>query len=235
MHTIALDGTQSYLVPDTVFAQIQTLVAKHSVCRLCENPFDEKTNPNVVHSVCLACFRQENSSLHLEPEPQAITDENGRQSYVFLDAEGYVYTPVPASDSIEAVENIPATLSFWDFPDISSIELEGKAVELDPQDASIFGDVRHNSVVVVSKRKLGGRIEVVYLSYKNGQCVYLDKAKGKTRKLWREAESAYLATRDVRGRYHYKERVSRYPVQGDIYCLLSDRESAVYDKQQQEG
>ncbi len=228
MHSITLDEQDTFVVADTVFEKVQKLLIQHRICRVCEKSYTEES-PMIAANLCLECFLRENSSVHLTVVP-TVPDENGVTVYRFLDPEGYIYTCSPASESSEAYESISLTLAYWGFPDVASVELEGKPVELDPTDATIYGDLKTNSVVVVSKRKKAGRLEVSFLSYKNGPCVYLDKAKGYTRKVWREAESQYLATKDARGRYHYKERVSRQPFQSDIYCLLSDNESAKYDQ-----
>jgi hypothetical protein len=230
MRTLTIEG-ETFVIPETTFSQIHKLARTHRVCRVCENAFDEKENPMVAQSVCLSCFTKENESLNLTAIP--FTSETGAKTYRFLDSEGYVYTSAFASESVEAFESISLTLAYWGFPDVDTIELEGTLVELDPIDASIFGDLKTNSVVVLSKRKKGGRLEVTFLCYKHGTCVYLDKAKGYTRKVWREAESKYLATKDARGRYHYKDRLSRQPSLSDEYCLLSDLESARYDTKHQ--
>lgn len=231
MRSLTIEG-ETFVIPETTFTQIQKLARTHRVCRVCEKAFDEKDNPMVSESVCLTCFTKENESLNLTPIP--FTDETGGKTYRFLDTEGYVYTTSPMSDSVEAYENISLTLAYWGFPNVDTVELEGKPVELDPIDATIYGDLRNNSVVVLSKRKKGGRLEVTFLCYREGNCVYLDKAKGHTRKIWREAESQYLSTRDARGRYHYKDRIARQPFLSDEYCLLADLESARYDQQRQE-
>ncbi len=232
MHIISLDEKETVVVSDTVFEKIYKLATQNRICTLCEKPFDEETNPMIATNLCLPCFMSENSSLNLTPVPFTGADEKGTKVYRFLDSEGYVYIPSSMPASTEAEESISLTLAYWNLPDVVTVELDGKPVELDTADTTIYGDLKTNSVVVVSKRKKAGRLEVPFLSYKNGTCVYLDKAKGRTRKVWREAESQYLATKDARGRYHYKERVSRQPFQSDIYCLLSDNESAKYDKEQ---
>ncbi len=230
MHSITLDEIDTFVVADTVFEKVHKLLIQHRICKVCEKSYTEDS-PMIATNLCLECFLRENSSVHLTAVP-TVPDENGITVYRFLDPEGYIYTCSPASDSSEAYESISLTLAYWGFPDVDSVELEGKPIELDTVDATIYGDLQNNSVVVVSKRKKSGRLEVSFLSYKNGTCVYLDKAKGYTRKVWREAESQYLATKDARGRYHYKDRISRQPFQSDIYCLLSDNESARYDKEQ---
>ena len=73
-----------------------------------------------------------------------------------------------------------------------------------------------------------------FLSYRKGACVYLDKRRGETKKLYLVARNQLVASKDSEGRYRYKEYESTVLSTSILYPLISDLASAQYDKTQQE-
>jgi hypothetical protein len=141
--------------------------------------------------------------------------------------QGYVYESTEVS-SEQAQRDVVETLTFYGFTPPKSVESRGKTVDFSPYYATLHGDLRTASVIVMSYNQYSEKVKGLFLLYKNGKTIPLSK-RGEHKSLYTRAEELVEASKDTRGEYHIggSSHYGRYEV--DTYHIISQLESAMYD------
>lgn len=227
MNFVYLDNKYNeYFVSDEAYAQIVQLVMANKYCThdyRARHPYTAD-NPCVGKNICLEHLLEKQRNL----TRLVITGhENNRTMYYFTDEEGYIYTSTEAS-SEEAKKDVLGTLSFYGFTPPQTVASRGKMVNFYAYYSTIYGDIRNASVIVLVYNQYTEKIKGVFLLYKNGEAVELQK-RGDHKTLYTRAEALVEQTKDTHGQYHINGhlRASRY--EADVLEVVSQLESATYD------
>jgi len=227
---IHLDGVPapSITVSDEGYEEIVALVMQYRRCRKRGCTFSEN-NPVVVVNLCLGCFIEEHKELRYVSafgEP----DEEGRQTYKFLDDEGYVWFSI-ADRSDSPNKNLHETLTHWGFsvPAYYTHPKHGDH-RLWPLNWRIYGQIPTASVLVVENR-YDSKLMATFLVYRGGTFKELTKKNGETKLLLQRAQDAIAATKDAEGWYHVGQYPTKWISEAKLYEVISEMESAVYDGQ----
>src|SRR5947209_3902088 len=183
-----------YFVGDEAYQQIVALVAAHKYCThhyQNRHPYTQD-NPCVGKNICLEHLLQKQRNL-TRLEIVGVADGN-RSTYYFVDEKGYVYTSIEDS-SDEARRDVMETLSFYGFSPPKIVASRGKMVDFYSHYATLYGDLRSASVMVLVYNQSSEKVKGLFLLYKGGS------PKELTRKseLYHRAEALVEASKDTRG------------------------------------
>jgi hypothetical protein len=230
MKHIRLDNNNEHVVSDEVYPQIVAQVLANLVCGTCEKAYT-KERPQVSLNKCLPCFLRYHESQYLT-YAGVLDKRQDFTVYGFLNPLGYVYPAFSNRDTRDFNLSNPYTLKYYGYPVPSHVTLDTKTGErrLDSGSWQIYGEFKKGQSVLVLEyaQAWGDHIKLLFLSYRNGKAVLLDKRKGQGRKWFLEAKKAIEATR-VGREYHWKGRDSYQIYTSDIYELVSQFASAQYD------
>jgi hypothetical protein len=213
-----------FFVADEAYKQIVELVMAHKYCvsdYRHRHPF-AKENPCVGKNICLEHLLQKQP--HLVFSGQVATDSNAPRMYRFLDTKGMVYTSIEDS-SEEAKQSIADTLFYYGFTPPETVVARGKAVTFYSHYATLYGDLHNASVIVLSYNHYSEKVKGLFLLYKGGKTVELTKRSD----LYRRAEELVEASKDAAGEYHINGTSHFGRFEADVYEVISQLESAMYD------
>ncbi len=231
MQTVYLHDTLSPItISDSAFALIKELTLQNKVCRWCEKPYKDG-RPEVAANSCLYCFAQRYEKKPLAfLESEHIDQEESRQ-FKFIDPEGYIILTTAKSQG-EPGPSIFETIKEWNFPLPELVTIGETTIPLGKREWAVYGDFRSNAVIVTLCTT--EKSTFPFLSYRKDTCVYLDKRRGETRKLYQAARHHLITSKSDDGRYRYKQYESHVLSTSILYPLIADLASAQYDKPQQE-
>src|SRR2546423_8621130 len=227
MNYVYLDSKyDEYLVDDDAYAQIVAIVKAHKQCLYDyrnRHPYSAE-NPCVGKNICLEHLLEKQKNL---TRLDVIGSNAGRPVYYFVDTKGYVSTSIEDS-SDEARQDLLETLSFYGFSPPKTVESRGKMVDFYSHYATLHGDLRSASVIVLSYQHAQEKVKALFLLYKGGQAIELHK-RGDHKSLYTKAGELVEATKDANNEYHIggTSHYGRY--ESDTYEVISQLESAVYD------
>ena len=213
-----------YFVGDEAYAQIEALVTANKYCTFNyqnRHPYTE-ANPCVGKNICLEHLLAKQKTL-TRLEIVGVANGN-RSTYYFVDTRGYVYTSIEDS-SEEARRDILETLSFYGFSPPKTVESRGKMVDFYSHYATLYGDLTIASVIVLVYSQSSEKVKGLFLLYKGGPCKELTKRS----ELYHRAEELVEASKDTRGEYHIGDTSHYGRYESDIYEVISQLESAMYD------
>ena len=216
---------ESYL-NDEAYAQIVAIVQANKHCMYDyrdRHPYT-KDNPCVGKNICVEHLLQKQRTL---TRLDVVGTNADRPVYYFTDTQGYVYTSIEDS-SDEARMDMLETLSFYGFIPPKTVESRGKMVDFYSHYATLHGDLRTASVIVMSYQQSREKVKGLFLLYKGGHAIELQK-RGDHKTLYTKAEELVEATKDANNEYHIggTSHYGRY--ESDTYEVISQLESAVYD------
>lgn len=227
MSFVYLDSQHNeYFVSDEAYAQIAQLVMANKYCthdyraRHCYTA----DNPCVGKNICLQHLLEKQRNL---TRLDITGKENDRTIYYFTDEEGYVFTSTEDS-SEEAKKDVIGTLSFYGFTPPATVASRGRMVNFYAYYSTLYGDIRNASVIVLVYNQYNEKIKGVFLLYKNGEAVELQK-RGDHKTLYARAEALVEQTKDTRGQYHINGHIRASRYEADVYEVISQLESAMYD------
>jgi hypothetical protein len=227
MNYVYLDSKyDEYLVDDDAYAQIVAIVKAHKHCMhdyRNRHPYSVE-NPCVGKNICLEHLLEKQTNL---TRLAVIGSNADRPVYYFVDTQGYVYTSIEDS-SDEARKDVLETLSFYGFTPPQTVESRGKTVDFYSYYATLHGDLRNASVIVLSYQHAQEKVKALFLLYKGGKTVAFQK-RGDHKTLYTKAEELVEATKDANNEYHVGgySHYGRY--ESDVYEIISQLESALYD------
>ena len=215
-----------FYLNDEAYAQIVAIVQANKYCMYDyrnRHPYT-KDNPCVGKNICLEHLLQKQRNL---TRLDVVGSNADRSVYYFVDGQGYVYTSIEDS-SDEARKDVLETLSYYGFTPPKTVESRGKRVDFYSHYATLHGDLRTASVIVMSYQQSSEKVKGLFLLYKGGQAVELQK-RGDHKTLYTKAEELVEATKDANNEYHIggTSHYGRY--ESDTYEVISQLESALYD------
>lgn len=226
--TVFLDGYGSYpiTISPQAFTRIEELVKANRVCRICARPYAQD-RPMVSRNTCLSCFLR--SEMAQREKQLAFAGEFGKDHsgdtlYKFIDADGYIYLTDSGSETTQLDRSPYHTLLHWGFSVPETITRNGKEKQLTGSSWLIYGDFRHNPVIVCKYHEYyGDHLEVVFLVYKDKLAVEVNKRLKVVQLLFQQARAQVEATRDQQGLYHYGDGYSTYHIEeSHLYPIISD-------------
>jgi len=215
-----------FYLNDEAYAQVVAIVQANKSCMFDyrdRHPFTAE-NPCVGKNICLEHVLQKQRALTYL---NVVGSNADRPMYYFVDTQGYVYTSIEDS-SDEARKNVLETLSYYGFTPPKTVESRGKTVDFYSHYATLHGDIHSASVIVLSYQHSQKKVKALFLLYKGGQAVALQK-RGDHKSLYTKAEELVEATKDANNEYHIGgySHYGRY--ESDTYEVISQLESALYD------
>jgi hypothetical protein len=215
-----------FYLNDEAYAQIVAIVRANKCCMYDSrnrHPY-KKDNPCVGRNICVEHLLQKQRNL---TRLDVVGTNADRSMYYFVDTQGYVYTSIEDS-SDEARKDVLETLSFYGFTPPKTVESRGKMVDFYSHYATLHGDLRNASVIVMSYQHLQEKVKALFLLYKGGQAVALQK-RGDHKSLYTKAEELVEATKDATNKYYISGASHYGRYESDIYEVISQLESAMYD------
>jgi len=213
-----------YFVSDEAYEQIVQLVQANKYCvhdYRNRHAYTEN-NPCVGRNICLEHLLQKQGHL-TQIDVVGMTADN-KSIYYFTDAKGYVYTSTEDS-SDEAKQSTDETLTYYGFTPPATITSRGKSVAFYSYYATLHGDLHNASVIVLSYNQSSEKVRGLFLLYKGG----LVKDFSKKSDLYHRADELVEATKDANGDYHINGRSHYGHYEADVYEVVSQLESALYD------
>jgi hypothetical protein len=215
-----------FYLNDEAYAQIVAIVQANKYCMFDSrnrHPYT-KDNPCVGKNICVEHLLQKQRNL---TRLDVVGTNADRSMYYFVDTHGYIYTSIEDS-SDEARKDVLETLSFYGFTPPKTVESRGKTVDFYSHYATLHGDLRSASVIVLSYQHSQEKVKALFLLYKGVHSVELHK-RGDHKTLYSKAEELVEATKDATNEYHIggMSHYGRY--ESDIYEVISQLESAMYD------
>ena len=215
-----------FYLNDEAYAKIVAIVQANKYCMFDyrdRHPYT-KDNPCVGKNICVEHLLQKQRNL---TRLDVVGSNADRSVYYFVDAQGYVYTSIEDS-SDEARKDVLETLSYYGFIPPKTVESRGKTVDFYSHYATLHGDLRSASVIVLSYQHSQEKVKALFLLYKGGHAVALQK-RGDHKSLYAKAEELVEATKDANNEYHIggTSHYGRY--ESDTYEVISQLESALYD------
>jgi hypothetical protein len=234
MKSVYLNYTSStnefYVTEEDYWNVIRPLVMKLRICATCKQYYDPDSSlprPCVGLRICLQCFLQKHPQLQLL-EVKSVNDA-GETTYTFIDQEGQVYTS-RENYSSEPSQDISYSLKQHHFvlPERYKPNKASEEIQLSASHFTLYGDLQTASVLVADYVDSADKIYVTFLLYKNGGDKELTKRReGKV--LLERAEAMLQRTRLPNGEYLIDGRRQSKIWEGDIYKVISQMESAVYN------
>ncbi len=228
MNYVYLDSKYNeFYVDDETYAQIVAIVQANKFCmddHRNRHPYTTD-NPCVGKNICLEHFLAKHQHL---TRLEIVGETTGKASiYYFVDQQGYVYTSTEDS-SDDARRDIVETLSYYGFTPPTTIAGRGKMVNFYSHYASLYGDLKTASVIVLVYNQSSEKVKGLFLLYKNAPAVELHK-RGDHKILYTRAEELVEASKDSHGKYHINGHSHFGSYASDIYEVISQLESAMYD------
>src|SRR6266487_1494020 len=215
-----------FYLNDEAYAQIVAIVQANKYCMFDyrgRHPYS-KDNPCVGKNICLEHLLQKQRNLTYL---NVVGSNADRPVYYFVDTKGYVYTTIEDS-SDEARQDLLETLSFYGFTPPQTVESRGKMVDFYSHYATLHGDLRSASVIVLSYQHAQEKVKALFLLYKGGQTIAFQK-RGEHKTLYTKAEELVEATKDANNEYHINGSSHYGRYESDVYEVNSQLESALYD------
>ena len=215
-----------FYLNDEAYAQVVAIVQANKYCMYDyrdRHPYT-KENPCVGKNICLEHLLQKQRNL---TSLNVVGTNADRPVYYFTDTQGYVYTSIEDS-SDEARMDMLETLSFYGFTPPKTVESRGKMVDFYSHYATLHGDLRSASVIVLSYQQSSEKVKGLFLLYKGGHAVALQK-RGDHKSLYTKAEELVEATKDANNEYHIGGTSHYGCYESDTYEVISQLESALYD------
>src|SRR5438270_13173081 len=215
-----------FYLNDEAYAQVVAIVQANKYCMFDyrdRHPYT-KENPCVGKNICLEHLLQKQRNL---TSLDVVATNADRPVYYFTDTQGYVYTSIEDS-SDEARMDMSETLSLYGFTPPKTVESRGKMVDFYSHYATLHGDLRSASVIVMSYQQSSEKVKGLFLLYKGRPAVELHK-RGDHKALYTRAEALVEESKDANNEYHIggTSHYGRY--ESDTYEVISQLESAVYD------
>ena len=225
MNHVYLNSTYNeFYVNETTYEQIVALVQANKHCTFDYHeihPYTED-NPCVGRSICLTHWLKKHPNLVYAGEFRVEKDNS--HTYTFLDKQGYVYTATEDSTQ-EMQRDVLATLAYYGFTPPDKVESRGKLVDFYSYYASLYGDLHSASVIVLSYQQQSEKVKGLFLLYKNGPAKMLLKRSD----LYSKAVELVEASKDEHGEYHINGHSHYRFYEADVYDVVSQLESAMYD------
>lgn len=225
MNYVSFNGRNNeYYVDDETVATIAALIKAHKHCTYDyqnRHPYTPD-NPCIGKNICLEHLLQKQKSLVYAG--QLGVDSSDRRIYRFLDVKGIISTSIE-DYSEEAKQSIDDTLAYYGFTPPTSVLSRGKAVNFYAYYATPHGDLHTASVIVLSYNHYPEKVRSAFLLYKNGPT----KEFSKKSELYRRAEELIEGTKDIQGQYHINGHIRASLYEADVYEVISQLESAMYD------
>lgn len=225
MNYVYLDSKYNeYFVDDQTYATIVSLVQQHKHCLYDFRNRHPYTTENlcVGRNICLEHLLQKQPHL-TKIDVVGLTNDN-RAIYYFVDKRGMVYTSTEDSTD-EARQSLDDTLADYGFTPPKTIASRGKSVDFYSYYATLYGDLHTASVIVLSYNHYSEKVKGLFLLYKNGPTKELSKKSD----LYRRAEELVEASKDTNGAYHIGGNAHSGRFDADVYEVISQLESALYD------
>src|SRR5207237_4559481 len=215
-----------FYLSDEAYAQVVAIVKANKHCMYDyrdRHPYT-KENPCVGKNICLEHLLQKQRNL---TRLDAVGSNADRPMYYIVDTQGYVYTSIEDS-SDEARKDVLETLSFYGFTPPKTVESRGKMVDFYSHYATLHGDLRTASVIVLSYQQSSEKVKGLFLLYKGGQAVELHK-RGDHKTLYAKDEELVEATKDANNEYNIggTSHYGRY--ESDNYEVISQLGSGGLD------
>jgi hypothetical protein len=225
MKYVYLDSQHNdFVVDDATYEQIAALVQTGKLCTHdWRNPHPYTLeNPCVAKNICRRHVLINQPNLTFLDSP--LTNKDGQHYYRFVDSKGYVYTTTE-DVSNEASRNTSETLVYYGFTPPLKIESRGKSTDFYSYYATLYGDLKSASVIVLVYNQYSEKVRGLYLLYKDGPCQELSKKSD----LYHRADALVEATKDEHGNYHINGHIHASRYEADVYEVISQLESALYD------
>src|SRR5437764_9054241 len=183
-----------FYLNDEAYAQIVAIVQANKSCMFDyrdRHPFTAE-NPCVGKNICLEHVLQKQRTLTYL---NVVGSNADRPVYYFVDTQGYVYTSIEDS-SDEARKDVLETLSYYGFTPPKTVESRGKTVDFYSHYATLHGDLRSASVIVLSYQHSQEKVKALFLLYTRAYAIQLHK-RGDHKSLYTRAEERVEATKDA--------------------------------------
>lgn len=211
---------REWTITDEAFEQIAEIVNTSLVCKTCKQEYSED-NMQVAQNCCLSCFL-------VQEQRHGITflDQiNGH--FRFIDPRGEIrLTDV---DSTESRIVITETIRYHGFPVPESIVVNGETKSLSQWHWQIHGEKTRSCVVLQHGTSYSGAEIFLFLAYKNGSFVELNKRKRAHRDLLQRARNQIEASKDREGYYRIGDRRSYGMYESMIYEVAAEIASIEFD------
>jgi hypothetical protein len=228
VNSVYLDSKYNeYLIDDEAYQQVEAIVHANKHCMYDYQNRHRYTadNPCVGKNICLEHLLLKQRNL-TRLEIVGVTGNN-RSIYYFLDVQGFVSMSTEDS-SEQAQRDVVETLTFYGFTPPKTVESRGKTVDFYSYYATLHGDLKKASVIVMSYNQSSEKVKGLFLLYKNGKTIPLSK-RGEHKSLYTRADELVEASKDIHNEYHIGG-VSHYGrYESDTYEVISQLESAMYD------
>ncbi len=212
-----------FVVDDETYEQLAALVQTGKLCvQEWRNPHPYSLdNPCVGRKLCLHHLLMMQPQLTLVDSPG--TNSDGQHCYRFADSHGYIWTSTE-DESNEAIRNTLETMRYYGFTPPARIASRGKSTDFYSHYATLHGDLKA-SVIILTYNQYAEKIRGTYLLYKDGPCVELSKKSD----VYKRADALVESTKDENGEYHVGGTAHTQKDEGDVFVVISQLESAVYD------
>lgn len=214
--------TNEFVVDAQTYEEIMTLV---QTAKLCSHNYQvhEYTldNPCVGRNICLQHLLEKQHDLTVV---DSFTYERGQHWYRYTDRRGYIYTSTEDS-SHEASKDMMQTLVYYGFVPPTTIEVRGKSVDFHTYYATLHGDLKTASVIVLSYNHASERVKGLFLLYKNGEAKELSKKSD----VYHRADELVEQSKDAQGTYRINGYTHYGKFEADVYEVISQLESATYE------
>src|SRR2546421_9884103 len=167
-----------FYLSDEAYAQVVAIVQANKYCMYDyrdRHPYT-KDNPCVGKNICLEHLLQKQRNL---TRLDVVGTNADRAMYYFVDTQGYVYTTIEDS-SDEARKDVLETLSLYGFSPPKTVASRGKMVDFYSHYATLHGDLRSASVIVLSYQHAQEKVKALFLLYKGRPAVELLKSAAPT-------------------------------------------------------
>ena len=191
MKYIYLDSKYNeFTIDDDTYEQIAALVRASKQCTHDYHNVHGYSldNPCVGKGICLQHLLERQGNLEILDSPE--TNSDGQHFYRFIDKQGVVYTSTE-DVSTEASRNTSETLAYYGFTPPLKVVSRGKSVDFYSHYASLYGDLRTASVIVLTYNQYSDKVKGLFLLYKNGSPKELSRKSD----LYRNADTLVEASK----------------------------------------
>ncbi len=193
MKSVYLDYRgREWTITDEGFEKITQIIRESWICETCKLGYTDE-HPQVAQNCCLACFLVRESRHGI-----TFLDESGG-NYRFIDPRGEIR--LTDINSTESRVSVTETIRYHSFPVPQSIQVDGVAKILSEWHWHIYGNVERSCIILQYGSSSNGEA-FLFLAYKNGSYVELNKRKRAHRELLQRARNQIEASRDKEGYYN---------------------------------
>lgn len=185
------------------------------------HPYSEE-NPCVGKGICLEHLLQRQPQL-TRLDIVGVSSDN-QLIYYYTDPQGFLYTSTEDS-SEEARRDLQETMNFYGFTPPGTIQSRGKAVSFYSYYATLYGDLKTASVIVLVYHQYNEKVKGTFLLYKHAPCKELTKRSD----LYAKACVLVEASKDESGRYTINGSSPSGNFEENVLKVISQLESALYD------